>query len=130
MSLWQAKRPGTTEIRSAGKAEFAQTSRECDASTTCAAGYKAGRSDGRAEQKTMTNLTVNLYPRNRRNATMKKQHTTPVPEKQPTASAEELQEKIRQRAYEIYELRGREDGRDLDDWLKAESEMTGIAVQQ
>ena len=41
---------------------------------------------------------------------MKKRHTTPVPGKQPAASAEELQEKIRQRAYEIYELRGREDG--------------------
>ena len=42
-------------------------------------------------------------------------------------SPEQVQEKIRQRAYELYELRGPEDGRDLDDWLKAESEVTGSA---
>lgn len=34
-----------------------------------------------------------------------------------------LHEKIRQRAYEIYEKRGREHGHDLDDWLKAEAEL-------
>ena len=42
-------------------------------------------------------------------------------------STEDLQEKIRQRAYELYELRGGEEGLDVDDWLKAESEVTGIA---
>ena len=35
-----------------------------------------------------------------------------------------LDEVIRQRAYELYELRGREDGHDLDDWLQAELELT------
>ena len=30
---------------------------------------------------------------------------------------------IRQRAYELYEQRGREDGRDVDDWLRAEDEI-------
>jgi len=45
-------------------------------------------------------------------------------------SREQLQERIRQRAYGLYELRGREDGRDLDDWLKAESEVTGKVDQQ
>jgi len=34
-----------------------------------------------------------------------------------------LQEQIRIRAFELYELRGREDGHDLDDWLQAESEL-------
>jgi hypothetical protein len=29
---------------------------------------------------------------------------------------------IERRAYELYESRGREDGRDLDDWLQAERE--------
>jgi len=33
------------------------------------------------------------------------------------------QEQIRRRAFEIYELRGREDGHDLEDWLQAESEI-------
>ena len=36
-----------------------------------------------------------------------------------------LEERIRLRAYEFYEARGREDGRDLDDWLQAEAEFLG-----
>ena len=39
-------------------------------------------------------------------------------------STEDLREKIRKRAYELYELRGGEEGQDVDDWLKAESEVT------
>ncbi len=56
---------------------------------------------------------------------MKKQKLTSSNGKKPVASSEEVQEKVRQRAYEFYELRGRRDGGDLDDWLKAESEITG-----
>lgn len=36
-----------------------------------------------------------------------------------------LEERIRQRAYELYETRGREEGHELDDWLRAESELKG-----
>lgn len=50
--------------------------------------------------------------------------------KKPTISesniAEEMmldENKIRMRAYQVYEERGKEDGRDLDDWLKAEEEI-------
>jgi hypothetical protein len=32
---------------------------------------------------------------------------------------------IEQRAYELYETRGRQDGYDLEDWLKAEHELAG-----
>ncbi len=32
---------------------------------------------------------------------------------------------IAQRAYELYEQRGRQDGQDLQDWLKAEHELAG-----
>jgi len=35
------------------------------------------------------------------------------------------EEKIRQRAYELYEQRGRVDGFALDDWLQAEAEIRG-----
>jgi len=48
----------------------------------------------------------------------KKPPTTAVSESQ------ELENKIRQRAYELYEARGREDGHDLEDWLRAEEEIT------
>jgi hypothetical protein len=42
----------------------------------------------------------------------------------PAESASEVQEQIRRRAYELYEERGTGDGRDLEDWLQAESEVT------
>lgn len=32
---------------------------------------------------------------------------------------------IAQRAYELYEQRGRQDGLDLEDWLEAERELAG-----
>jgi hypothetical protein len=38
-------------------------------------------------------------------------------------------EQIARRAYELYEARGREDGHDLDDWLRAEAEITGEAAK-
>ncbi len=40
-----------------------------------------------------------------------------------------LEEKIRVRAYTLYEERGREDGYDVDDWLRAEAELAGKAAK-
>ena len=37
-------------------------------------------------------------------------------------------EHIAQRAYERFEARGREVGRDLDDWLEAERELNGVSA--
>lgn len=42
--------------------------------------------------------------------------------KQDNVSAN-LEEDIRHRAYELYVQRGRKDGHDLDDWLRAEEEI-------
>lgn len=36
---------------------------------------------------------------------------------------DEQLEKIRRRAWELYEARGREEGHDLEDWLQAEAEI-------
>jgi hypothetical protein len=36
-----------------------------------------------------------------------------------------IDERIRRRAYELYEERGRVDGFALDDWLQAEAEIRG-----
>ena len=36
----------------------------------------------------------------------------------------ELEEQIRERAYELYEARGQEDGHELEDWLRAKEEIT------
>ena len=46
---------------------------------------------------------------------------------QQTQSDGKLREQVCRRAYELYESRGREDGHDIEDWLRAESE---IAQQQ
>ncbi len=48
--------------------------------------------------------------------------TSPI-ETQQTKSPVDLQEQVRRRAFELYEVRGREDGHDLDDWLQAELEL-------
>lgn len=40
-----------------------------------------------------------------------------------TESPVDSQEQVRRRAFELYELRGRKDGHDLDDWLQAELEL-------
>ena len=46
--------------------------------------------------------------------------------KPPTAINEpqELEHQIRERAYELYEARGREHGHDEEDWLRAKEEIT------
>ena len=49
---------------------------------------------------------------------------TPFTRTQTGNSSEEIQDRIRQRAYELYEARGKGDGHDLDDWLLAETEVT------
>ena len=38
-------------------------------------------------------------------------------------SSKELEAQIRIRAYDLYEHRGKGDGRELDDWLEAEAEL-------
>jgi len=41
-----------------------------------------------------------------------------------------MEEKIRLRAYELYEQRGKVDGYALDDWLQAEAEIAGEEGQR
>ena len=36
-----------------------------------------------------------------------------------------IEQQIQQRAYELYEQRGRTEGNDLDDWLQAEYKIKG-----
>ncbi len=48
------------------------------------------------------------------------------PKKSPatvTSEPQELEYQIRLRAHEFYEARGREDGHELEDWLRAEEEI-------
>jgi hypothetical protein len=51
----------------------------------------------------------------------------PVPgiyDEQASANRQQEEERIRRRAFELYEQRGHEEGHDLDDWLRAEAELS------
>ena len=60
---------------------------------------------------------------------MKPQMPTLPTETRATESPVDIQEQVRRRAFELYELRGREDGHDLDDWLQAESELVSLRTK-
>ena len=57
---------------------------------------------------------------------MKSQRTLPTPIASAIQAepAPEMLERVRARAYELFELRGGEEGHDLEDWLQAEAEIT------
>ena len=57
---------------------------------------------------------------------------TPVPPPAPQrVHAESRRDsRIRERAYEIYLERGKESGKELDDWLQAEQEEMLLTVEQ
>ena len=46
------------------------------------------------------------------------------------AQSSDIEERIRRRAYEFYEQRGRVDGFALDDWLQAERDIFGAQKQR
>ena len=46
-----------------------------------------------------------------------------------TEAPKNIDERIRRRAYELYEAGGRKDGRDWEDWFRAESEIKGKAAK-
>ena len=46
-----------------------------------------------------------------------------------TDDPQDLKSQIRQRAFELYQERGREDGHELDDWLLAEEEITSQKIR-
>ncbi len=61
-----------------------------------------------------------------------KSHRTAVPITTGAALGEmarEVRESVGRRAYEFYAARGYQDGQDLEDWLRAETELTGIEPQ-
>jgi DUF2934 family protein len=39
-----------------------------------------------------------------------------------------IEDQIRERAYELFEARGKEAGHELEDWLQAEAEITGSTL--
>jgi hypothetical protein len=54
---------------------------------------------------------------------------TAGPAVQAARHAEGHQVRVAQRAYELYEQRGRQEGRALEDWMNAERQLLGRAIQ-
>jgi hypothetical protein len=57
----------------------------------------------------------------------------PTPKSEMTINislSQEQAEKIRRRAYELYEGHGREEGHDIDDWLQAEAEIEALTTRK
>ncbi len=55
---------------------------------------------------------------------------TPGYARKPIAETLPLEDRVRERAYELYVLRGNESGSELDDWLQAEQEIFLAQDQQ
>jgi Protein of unknown function (DUF2934) len=47
---------------------------------------------------------------------------------EPSAISKELQQQIAHLAFQLYEERGREDGHDIEDWLRAEAVLRREAI--
>jgi hypothetical protein len=56
---------------------------------------------------------------------MKPKASTLAPKSDEPTVLIQIEQQIQQRAYELYEQRGRTEGHDLDDWLQAEREIKG-----
>ena len=54
----------------------------------------------------------------------------PAPAKERSKETLSLEERIRQRAYELYVQRGNESGSELDDWFQAEEEIRQFEEQR
>ena len=61
----------------------------------------------------------------RRPDEIKKKPSTLAPKSDKPTILIPIKQQIQQRAYGLYEQRGRTDGHDLDDWLQAECEIKG-----
>jgi hypothetical protein len=55
--------------------------------------------------------------------------STKKPQSPVRSEPQDLEQQIRARAYQLYEARGREDGHELEDWLRAEEEFTWKKVR-
>jgi hypothetical protein len=67
-----------------------------------------------------------MSPKPKRNGIAEPQATpTQAETREVSARNSAREDEIRRRAYEIYLERGEQPGRDLDDWLQAESELEG-----
>jgi Protein of unknown function (DUF2934) len=73
----------------------------------------------------MPSVLVSTHKAPKEEISMQNPTTQKTPKLVHTVAQESREEQIRCRAYELYEERGREDGHDVEDWLRAEAEIIG-----
>jgi hypothetical protein len=61
---------------------------------------------------------------------MKNSNVIPMPRMKAVSRPTAAEEQIRFRAYQLYEERGKIDGFELDDWLRAEAEIMSHQVRR
>jgi hypothetical protein len=76
---------------------------------------RADRHPDQIEKKKTTREGMNQAPAQTTLAPKSDEPTVLIP----------IEQQIQQRAYELYERRGRADGHDLEDWFRAEYEIKG-----
>jgi hypothetical protein len=84
---------------------------------------KRTKADRLQRQTEQLDKRVDLYPEE-----IEKKPSTLAPKSDEPTVLVPIKQQIQQRAYELYELRGRAGGRELDDWLQAECEMKGTRI--
>ena len=89
----------------------------CQAVSMATKRTKAERSQRQTEQ---LEKKVDRHP----DGTEKKPSTQAPRSEEPTVLIP-IEQQIQQRAYQLYEQRGRREGHELDDWLQAECEIRG-----
>jgi hypothetical protein len=72
------------------------------------------------KKKTTTSVLQNIAQEN----PTQEGTTMPLSHQSANAGDPSIEEKIRQRAYEIYEASGRQEGNDVANWLEAEAEVS------
>lgn len=78
-------------------------------------------------KKTTASRTMSAQPAATSHAGPGRQTTGP--KQQAARRAETQQDRIAQRAYELYEQQGRQEGRAVEDWLQAERQLVGASGQ-
>ena len=85
---------------------------------------KRTKADKQERQTEQLEKKVDRYPDE-----IEKKPLTRAPKSDEPTVLIPIEQRIRQRAYELYEQRGRTDGHDLDDWLRAEREIKGTQAK-
>ena len=91
--------------------------------SSCGYGKKRTEADRLQRQSEELDKRVDRHPDE-----IEKNPSTLAPKSDEPTVLIPIERQIQQRAYELYEQRGKTEGHELDDWLQAECEIKGTQV--